>query len=169
MTSLTRSLLAALTGLLLCLPGRAQAGTTVPVGSHQTNPIVSGSPVEGSFALVGKDRAAPLWTDAADWPGVLRAARDLQADIERVTGLKPALVTDAASGAKQPVLIGTIGRSSLIDGLIKSGKLNGDAIREKWEAFIIETVEKPLPGIDRALVIAGSDKRGTIYGIYELS
>ena len=51
----------------------------------------------------------------------------------------------------------------------KPGKLNADAISGKWESFIITTVANPLPGVDQALVIAGSDKRGTIYGIYEIS
>jgi hypothetical protein len=62
-----------------------------------------------------------------------------------------------------------LGKSPLIDGLAKSGKINAEAISGKWESFIIVTVANPLPGIDRALVIAGSDKRGTIYGIYEIS
>ena len=62
-----------------------------------------------------------------------------------------------------------MGKSPLIDGLVKSGKLNADAISGKWESFIITTVTNPLPGVDQALVIAGSDKRGTIYGIYEMS
>ena len=53
--------------------------------------------------------------------------------------------------------------------MVKSGKLNADAISGKWESFIITTIANPLPGVDQALVIAGSDKRGTIYGIYEIS
>ena len=73
------------------------------------------------------------------------------------------------SAGKFAVIIGTLGKSPLIDGLVKSGKLNADAISGKWESFIITTVANPLPGVDQALVIAGSDKRGTIYGIYEIS
>ncbi len=132
--------------------------------------IVTGPNETGAVVLVTAGRAAPLELAANDWPGVLRAAGDLQADFQRVTGIKPDLTTDATQPAgSTAILIGTVGRSALIDGLVSSGKLNVDAIRGKWEAFVIETVEKPAPGIDRALVIAGSDKRGTIYGIYEVS
>jgi hypothetical protein len=53
--------------------------------------------------------------------------------------------------------------------LVASKKLNVDAVRGRWESFVIATVDKPMPGIDRALVIAESDKRGTIFGIYEIS
>ncbi|MFZ5493760.1 MAG: glycosyl hydrolase 115 family protein [Verrucomicrobiota bacterium] len=123
----------------------------------------------GAFPLVGAQAAAALCVAGNDWPGVRRAAGDLQADIERVTGRKPELSADAPANSGAVVLLGTVGKSALIDGLVATGKLDVAAIRGKWEAFVIETVEQPLPGVDRALVIAGSDKRGTIYGIYEVS
>ncbi|HWA25338.1 MAG TPA: glycosyl hydrolase 115 family protein [Lacunisphaera sp.] len=128
-----------------------------------------GDGASGDFALVRPGAAAPIGVAGNDWPGVRRAAGDLQADIERVTGLKPALSTGNPPKGKSAILVGTVGKSTLIDGLVGAGKLNVDAIRGKWEAFVIETVEKPLPGVERALVIAGSDKRGTIYGVYEVS
>lgn len=133
------------------------------------DPSLLGSGAPDDLALVSAGRATPLVVSANDWPGVRRAAGDLQADIVRVTGLQPALVTGEPSAAPAAVLIGTLGRSALIDGLVASGKLDASPIRGRWEAFIIGTVEQPVPGVDRALVIAGSDKRGTIYGIYELS
>ena len=126
-----------------------------------------GTGAPGDFALVQGRAAAPLVTAIDDWPGVLRAAGDLQADIGRVTGLTPALNPKVVEPTM--VLIGTVGHSTLIDSLVAAGKLDVAPIRGKWEAFVIETVKQPLPGVDRALVIAGSDKRGTIYGIYEIS
>ncbi|MBI2511052.1 MAG: glycosyl hydrolase 115 family protein [Opitutae bacterium] len=111
---------------------------------------------------------APLFAAANDWPGVIRAARDLQADVARVTGRTPEFSTSAPAGATA-VLVGTVGRSALIDDLVARGKIDVTAIRGHWEEFQIEVVERPLPGVARALVIAGSDKRGTIYGIYEIS
>src|SRR5690606_222387 len=65
--------------------------------------------------------------------------------------------------------VGTIGKSPLIDELLAIGKLNAAGVAGRWEASIIESIEKPWPGIERALVVAGSDKRGTIFGMYELS
>ena len=67
------------------------------------------------------------------------------------------------------VLIGTVGKSPLIEQLARAGKIDVNAIRGKWESFFLQTVTNPLPGVDSALVIAGSDKRGTIFGIYDLS
>ena len=134
----------------------------------QTNMVLENAE-PGSFALEQNKQAAPIFLDVADWFGVLRAGGDLQADVERVTGVKPALSTNGAPEGKSAVIIGTVGKSALIDRLVASGKINVDAISNQWESFIITTIANPLPGIDQALVIAGSDKRGTIYGIYEIS
>ena len=134
-----------------------------------TKSLLTDAATPGVVGLARAGVVAPIIASGNDWPGVLRAAQDLQADVERVTGRKPVFRTGEPAAAPAVVLIGTVGKSSLIDGLIKTGKLNVEAIRGQWEAFVIETVEHPLPGVDRALVIAGSDKRGTIYGIYEIS
>lgn len=129
---------------------------------------VDAQPVADHFALAREGWVAPLFVSADDWPGVRRAAGDLRADLERVTGGAPVL-SDRAPAGNDVVLIGTVGKSAVIDGLVARGQLDVGGIRGRWEAFQIEVVEKPLPGVARALVIAGSDKRGTIYGVYELS
>jgi hypothetical protein len=135
--------------------------------------LVEFTPSSGTLALVRSSAAAPLVVAEQDWPGVIRAAGDLQADIERVTGQLPALSRSGLRPDVPPtavaVLIGTLGHSPLIDGLVRTGKLNTRNVAGKWESFVIQTVNAPLPGIERAVVIAGSDKRGTIYGIYDLS
>src|SRR5580692_12532918 len=126
---------------------------------------VETSPRPGAFALVENGSAAAVRVDAADWPGVQRAAYDLQADVNRVTGFTPAWDTTA----RKMVLIGTVGKSPLIEQLARAGKIDVDGIRGKWESFFLQTVANPFPGVDSAIVIAGSDKRGTIFGIYDLS
>jgi hypothetical protein len=130
--------------------------------------VVDTAPSADAFPLVTASGGAPLWYDAADWPGVVRAVGDLQVDIERVTSRKPAASSERPS-ASAVVIVGTLGKSAAIDALVAAGKLDASDLRGKWESFVITTVAQPLPGVDRALVIAGSDKRGTIYGIYELS
>ncbi|MBN2685718.1 MAG: glycosyl hydrolase 115 family protein [Pontiellaceae bacterium] len=130
--------------------------------------MVSETAPEGAFPVVAADQASPIWYDAADWKGVIRAVGDLQLDIERVTGKKPAAISNS-TGSKQPIIVGTLGKSKLIDGLVASGKLDVSDLEGKWESFVIATIKNPGAGVDQALVIAGSDKRGTIYGIYELS
>ncbi len=131
--------------------------------------IVAATAEPGAFALVQNGHAAPLFLDQSDYAGVLRAASDLQCDIERVTGTRPELIKNRSPKGKFVVIAGTLGKSSLIDKLAKLHKINATPIAGKWESFIITTVKHPFPGVDQALVIAGSDKRGTIYGEYEIS
>ena len=140
--------------------------TAWAIGQTQYVETTASSP--SSFPLVQGGDAATLVVDASDWPGVIRAARDLQADVNRVTGLTPVLRTDGQAQGTV-VIIGTVGRSPLIDRLAREGRIDVSSIRGKWESFFLQTVADPMPGLSRALVIAGSDKRGTIYGIYDLS
>ena len=122
----------------------------------------------GSFALFDKTPATIL-VSTNDWPGVIRAANDLSADVNRVTGKSPAVFNQSKSADQNVVLIGTIGKSEVIDQLIREKKIDVSQIAGKWESFFLQVVPNPLPGIENALVICGSDKRGTIYGIYDLS
>ncbi len=154
---------------LLALPHSATAMSLLPK-------YVSATPTAGSFALASDGKAAAIYVDAADWPGVVRATKDLQADVNRVTGLTPQILDGATVNAtaadrllRGAVIIGTVGKSPIIDRLAREGKIDVSGIRGKWEAFFLQTVANPVPGIASALVIAGSDKRGTIYGIYDLS
>jgi len=153
--------------ILLAAVATAVPQEALAIGRAQYIQTTAG---RGSFPLVGPRGAAPIYVDAADWPGVIRAVSDLQADIQRVTTLSPQVLRNA--GDRRPellVLVGTIGKSALIDQLIRERKIDVSGIQGKWESFFLQTVENPLPGVTHALVIVGSDKRGTIYGIYDLS
>ncbi|MGH7497200.1 MAG: glycosyl hydrolase 115 family protein [bacterium] len=123
---------------------------------------------KGRFALSASGRPAPLYVSAQDYPGVIRILKHLQADIGRVTSTAPEVYIDKIPTAREVVLVGTLGKSPVIDKLAQSKKLAVANIAGQWETFLLQVVEKPLPGIDRALVIAGSDKRGTIFGMYDL-
>lgn len=133
------------------------------------DPYVATVGSRGSFPIVQGSSAAAICIDSGDWPGVIRAVNDLQADIARVTGRKAALCNDASGLGKHAILVGTMGRSRIIDGLIKTGKIDVRQIAGKWESFFLQVVPDPVPGVSSGLVIVGSDKRGTIYGIYDLS
>jgi hypothetical protein len=121
-----------------------------------------------AFTLVSSGKAVPLYISDADYPGVIRAAKDLQQDIGRVSDVTPTLVVNEFSGG-DAIIVGTIGKSKLIDQLVASKKLNVKDVAGKWETFVIQVIDNPVKGIPRALVIAGSDKRGTIFGIYDVS
>jgi hypothetical protein len=122
-----------------------------------------------SFRLVHERSAAMIYADPNDFAGVLRATRDLQSDIFRVSGCQAQLIDNQKSLSGDVILIGTIGKSQIIDQLIRRRKIDVSEIAGKWESTLIQVVSHPLPGVARGLVIAGSDKRGTIYGIYDLS
>jgi len=143
---------------------------TVRAWALGEKPYVSTTPVQGGFVLYTSGKAAPLVVSDADWPGVVRAVGDLSADVERVTGhTAPVVKEPGAAKGEDVVLIGTIGKSPLIDALVKAKKLDVSEVAGKWESAVTTVVERPMPGVKRALVIAGADKRGTIYGIYDLS
>ena len=130
---------------------------------------VSAKKAKGSFPLAVAGKVAPLYISSQDFAGVLRVTKHLQTDIQRVTKTAPQLLSDEAPTGQAVVLIGTLGKSPLIDQLVKNKKLDVADLAGKWETHIIQVVEKPLPGVAQALVIVGSDKRGTIYGLYSLS
>ncbi|HET9087368.1 MAG TPA: glycosyl hydrolase 115 family protein [Acidobacteriaceae bacterium] len=129
---------------------------------------VESTPSPGSFPIVQHSTASSLYVDAGDFWGVIRAAGDLQSDIRRVTGREP-LLTHSDKFPAEVILIATLGKSPVLDRLIQEQKIDVAPIRGKWEATLIQVVPHPFPGVRSALVIAGSDMRGTIYGIYDVS
>lgn len=130
---------------------------------------ITPQPVEGGFAIVEQNTAAPILFSSADYPGVQKVARELKNDIEKVTGITPNLSSELSSVNATAIIIGTLGKSELINQLVQQGKIDQSALKGKWEKFITTIVEDPTPGIQKALVIVGSDKRGTLYGLYDLS
>ena len=129
-----------------------------------------------SFSVVNKGQAAPILISADEWPGVQRAASDFVSDIQKVSGVAPRLSNATVSTASVtlktttlPILIGTLGKSSLIEQVVDRTHLDVSSIDGKWEAFMAKVVENPLPGIEKAYVIIGADKRGTIFALYDHS
>ena len=112
---------------------------------------------QGDLLINGNDKVE-IYMDANDCRGVSYAANALVRDISKVSGSQATIT----SNRKATILVGTIGHSAAIDQLIKQKRINGNLLKGKREKFIITIV-------DNQLVIAGSDRRGTIYGIYELS
>ncbi|WP_291028541.1 glycosyl hydrolase 115 family protein [Dysgonomonas sp. 37-18] len=116
---------------------------------------------ENSFEIVANGKSAKIYVDPDDWKGVIIATNNLSNDIYKVSGTS-SLVISRTSSEKGSILIGTIGKSRIIDQLIAEKKIDVSGICGKWESFLIATV-------DGNLVVAGSDKRGTIFGIYDIS
>lgn len=123
----------------------------------------------GDFKLVYSGAAATIVVDPADAKVVRIAADALAGDIALVTGKKPAVAASIPKAARNVVVAGTLGKSKLIDALVKSRKIDVSKVRGKWETYMVAVVRKPVKGVDAALVIAGSDRRGTAYGLFEVS
>ena len=118
-------------------------------------------------------RPVSFVVEAAAHEGVRRVAGKVAGDLERVTGAAPAVVESAAAaGTASVVLAATLGHSPLVDALVADGRLDVSAVEGRREVYAIALVEAPFaeaPGVERALVVVGSDKRGTIYGLFALS
>lgn len=114
------------------------------------------------------DKNIKFYIEADILPGVVRTAENVKKDIELITGNYPGTITEREA-AHNCIIYGTLGRSAILQTLEQQGKLNLSSIQNKWEAYAFQVVSNPTPEIAQAIVIAGSDKRGTIYGLYHLS
>ncbi|HEX4341776.1 MAG TPA: glycosyl hydrolase 115 family protein, partial [Verrucomicrobiae bacterium] len=121
------------------------------------------------FILFDGKNTASIYVETNDERAVVRAANDLAEDVARVADSKPTDLNGIPDDTKSLILIGTLGKSATIDRLVSEGKLDITGVRGEWESYVLQIVKNPEPGIKSALVIAGSDRRGTIYGIYDLS
>lgn len=113
------------------------------------------------FCIAKDGKAATIVVDGQDWKGVIRAADDLADDVRKVCGTT-CKISNGTTAGKGSIVVGTIGKSRVIDKLVMQKKLDVNKVKGCWESFVIDVV-------DGKLVVAGSDKRGTIYGIYEIS
>jgi hypothetical protein len=144
-----------------------------PISCHSLNAkisdIVKQNYEEGDFKLVYENSSAGIFYDQNDYKVVEIAVNHLAKDIANVTSVMPPVYTDLGQIKNSVVVVGTIGHNELVDQLIKEGKIDSADIAGQWETYALQVVEKPLPNIDSALVIFGSDRRGTAYGVFELS
>ena len=118
------------------------------------------------FTLMENGVANEILVDEQEDAGVMIAVRNLQNDFKRVSGRAAGLCY--TPGVKRMIMVGTL-KSRYIRELVKAKKIDASLLEGKNEKYLMTVVSAPLNGVDEALVIAGSDKRGTIYGIYELS
>lgn len=129
------------------------------------------SPGESDLKLADTTVAPTILIAPDEALGVERTAKDVARDFGRVVGVNGTVtVGTGAPESIDPIIIaGTVGQSSLIDKLVADGKLDVSEIEGKWESYVSRIVENPFQNTSWALAIAGSDRRGTIYGLYDLS
>ncbi len=150
--------------LLLCviaLPQAAHAGTGAECRAAAA---VCQSRTGGSLPLIERGTPLPVLVEDGDFRAVHHAADALRGDLAAVAG--------KAADPKAPriaIIAGTLGHSARIDRIVRDRAIDTTGVAGTWEAYLLQVVDKPEPGIDRALLVVGADRRGTAFGLYELS
>ncbi|HTH30117.1 MAG TPA: glycosyl hydrolase 115 family protein, partial [Lacibacter sp.] len=112
---------------------------------------------------------ASILVDVNDFTVVNKAALFFAFDMQSVTLKTNAIQNSISKSGKTAIIIGSVEKSGFIKQLIQQKKLSVSELKGKWEAYKIVTIKNPFKGIDQALVIVGSDRRGTAFGIFEMS
>lgn len=124
---------------------------------------------ESDFPLYAEGVVCPVFVDDADYEVVRTVSELFVQDLQRVTGKEGRVQLSDKVRGKEVVVIGTLGHNDYIDGLVREKKLDSSAISGGWEQFIIKIVDKPSKNVERALIVAGCDRRGTAYGTFAIS
>ena len=121
------------------------------------------------FSLVGKKDKACVYYDAKDFEVVKTTAGLFANDVKEVSGQLLGVATTKEAPQKNCIIIGTLGHNEWIDQMIAKKKLDVEPLKNRWESYLVQLVRNPLPGVDKALVIVGSDRRGAAYGLLSVS
>jgi|GEM_PF-6298659 hypothetical protein len=130
--------------------------------------LVKSSGRANEFSLINRKGNAQLYVDEQDFEVVKKAAGLFSDDVRKVTGKTIKTGTIKNKLASNILLVGTLGHNELIDKLVAKNKLDITALENRWESFLIEVVRNPLPGVNKALVVVGSDRRGTCLWIIHI-
>ncbi|KAF4949715.1 hypothetical protein FSARC_13417, partial [Fusarium sarcochroum] len=131
-------------------------------------PFVAFGESEGAFEIQG----ATIIYDEKDPTGVEIAVKSLADDLEQITGSKSDILSWQALRGNHSfpsVIIAATVNSSLVQALRKDHKIDISDVEGKWETFKTIPIESPFSGIEKGLLVVGSDKRGTMFGVYTLA
>lgn len=131
--------------------------------------LTEGSRKTNEFSIINRKSNAHLYFDEQDFEVVKKTANLFANDVQLVTGKKIQVEVTKNKLASNSIIVGTLGHNELIDKLVAKNKLDVKALENRWESYLIEVVRNPFPGVNKALVIAGSDRRGTAYGLFSIS
>jgi hypothetical protein len=123
---------------------------------------------DNNLLLANKTGAAAIYLEQNEAEGLRLAVHNLQQDIYKVSQQRSQIIEQIVP-SDTLIIVGTLKNSAIIKQLVSSGKIELTELQGQWEAFQIQTVSDPLPDVKQALVIVGSDMRGAIFGVYDLS
>ena len=144
-------------------------GVAAPAWACESPVSVCEQAGAGRFPLIRGGMPAAVWVEADADSAVRYAAEAFAGDLQRVGGKAARPVRAREQAREDLVIVGVLGQSKVIDRLVRTRKIDVSDLRNQWEAYRQIVVEQPLPGIPRALVIVGADRRGAVYGLYDLS
>ncbi len=121
------------------------------------------------FPLVSPKQVSAVWVEPDADTAVRHAADGFAADLQQVSGRAAARPQSLQQLRGPTVIVGVLGQSATIDKLVRERKLDVGGLAGTWEGFRQTVVERPFPGVPRALVIVGADRRGAVFGLYDLS
>lgn len=148
------------------LGGMLLLSSSVALAQVSLSQNSSGSNV---FSLVGKKDKACVYYDAQDFEVVKTTAGLFANDVKEVSGQILGVATTKEAPQKNCIIVGTLGHNEWIDQMIAKKKLDVEPLKDRWESYLVQLVRNPLPGVDKALVIVGSDRRGAAYGLLSVS
>ena len=121
------------------------------------------------ISIIDHEILAPIIVEQEALEGIKIVAKKSVEDIERVCDKKVEILERLPKQAKSIIIYATLDHSLLLKDLEDRGKISIEGVRGKREVYGIAIIEKPWDMVEQALVVYGSDKRGTIYGIFQLS
>ena len=146
------------------------AGLLFCISAYSAPVKVVNNMKKGNFPIAAEGKAANVWIDPNDAEVVAIAARLFCEDVKKVTGILPQVKEIKNDCGKEcPIVFGTLGKSVWIDNLASEGKIETKKVKGQWETFGITVAKKPFANVPQALIVYGSDPRGTAFGIFELS
>ena len=148
------------------LGGMLLLSSSVALAQVSLSQNSSGSNV---FSLVGKKDKACVYYDAQDFEVVKTTAGLFANDVKEVSGQILGVATTKEAPQKNCIIVGTLGHNEWINQMIAKKKLDVEPLKDRWESYLVQLVRNPLPGVDKALVIVGSDRRGAAYGLLSVS
>lgn len=140
----------------------------IPNSLGQVSLVKNGNKAN-EFSLVQSKAKAQLYYDAQDFEVVRKTAQLFSHDVKLVTGQSVGIGVVGKKMATNSIIVGTLGHNELIGQLVAKKKVDVQLLRGKWESYLIQIVNNPFPGVNKALVVVGSDRRGTAYGLLSLS
>ncbi|UDQ98681.1 glycosyl hydrolase 115 family protein [Lentisphaerota bacterium WC36G] len=136
-------------------------------------PMKGLSPAKTGFPIVTKDAITPVYYDASEAQVVDLSVSALQGDITDISEQTPVIIEkkswEFSEEVPFAVLVATVNKSELGKKLAEKMPQTAQKLNNKWEKFALKIVDNPIAGVKKALVILGSDRRGTAYGVFEVS